>query len=68
MCQVRADAAMTLHQDQRLDFEKVVRTPQAVAQRARVVLLAALQYGAEYAWRAARYVATDDPHVACPLH
>lgn len=42
MRQKRADAALTLQQEERLELEKVARsrrTPQAVAQRARIVLL-----------------------------
>ena len=44
MRQKRADAALTLQQEERLELEKVARsrrTPQAVAQRARIVLLTA---------------------------
>jgi putative transposase len=44
MRHMRADAAVTLQREQRLELEKVVRsrrTPQAVAQRARIVLLTA---------------------------
>lgn len=44
MRQMRADAALTLQQEERLELETVARsrrTPQAVAQRARIVLLTA---------------------------
>ncbi len=44
MRQMRADAALTLQREQRLELEKVARsrrTPQAVAQRVRIVLLTA---------------------------
>ncbi len=44
MRQMRADAAIELGQEDRSELEKVVRsrrTPQAVAQRARIVLLTA---------------------------
>jgi len=44
MRQMRADAALTLQREQRLELERVARsrrTPQAVAQRVRIVLLTA---------------------------
>ena len=44
MRQMRADAAIPLQREQRLELEKVARsrrTPQAVAQRVRIVLLTA---------------------------
>ena len=44
MRQMRADATLELQQEQRSELEKVVRsrrTPQAVAQRVRIVLLTA---------------------------
>lgn len=44
MRQMRADAAITLQREQRLELERVVRsrrTPQAVAQRVRIVLMTA---------------------------
>ena len=44
MRQMRADAALTLQREQRLELEKVARsrrTPQAVAQRVRIVLMTA---------------------------
>jgi len=45
---VRADAAIELTKDQRVELEKVARsrrTPQAVAQRARIVLMTAQGIG-----------------------
>jgi len=44
MRQMRADAGLELQQEQRAELEKVARsrrTPQAVAQRARIVLMTA---------------------------
>jgi len=44
MRQMRADAAITLQREQRLELERVARsrrTPQAVAQRVRIVLMTA---------------------------